>query len=396
MMLKGKKITVGVTGGIAAYKAADIISWLKNNEADIQVAMTPSACKLISPVTLKVLSGRVVVTDIWDESSDWHVPHINISDCELYLLVPATANIIAKAANGIADESVSASLLATKATVLCAPAMHTRMYENPATQKNLETLKERGWIMIEPDSGRLACGDVGKGRLADIEAIKNAVLAFFNPSKPLSGKKVLVSAGPTYEYIDPVRFIGNRSSGKMGYALAEAAMSAGAEVALVSGPVHLTAPPGIRVINVVSALEMETAVKKEYTDSDIVIMAAAVADYRPEVYASQKLKKDGQPWQLKLIQNPDILADLGKDKGRRFLVGFAAETQKLDNYARKKLREKHLDLIIANDVSREDAGFNVETNIITAYYGATSENYPCMSKKEAAEKIIELIVRLQN
>jgi phosphopantothenoylcysteine decarboxylase / phosphopantothenate---cysteine ligase len=393
-MLKGKKITVGITGGIAAYKAAEIVSWLHAEGADVQVAMTKSACEIITPLTMKTLSGKPVLTDIMDKSGFWHVPHIDLANCDLYVLVPATANIMAKAATGIADELISASLLATTAPVLCAPSMNNKMYEHPATQHNMAVLRERGWIMVEPDSGRLACGTQGKGRFPEPQIIKDAVLAALTPQQSLSGKKVLVSAGPTHEYLDPVRFISNASSGKMGYALAETAAQAGAEVTLVSGPVSLTAPPGVMVINIGSALEMEAALNEEFAASDIVIMTAAVADYRPAKTAANKIKKEQLDARLELVKNPDILAGLGKKKNKQFLVGFAAETDNLEQYARQKLIEKNLDLIIANNVAEIGAGFGGDTNIITAIYGGQSESYPLMSKKEAAAKIIALIVKL--
>lgn len=395
-MINGKKITVGITGGIAAYKAAEIVSWLYSGGADVQVAMTKSACQIITPLTMKTLSGKPVLTDIMDQSGFWHVPHIDLANCDLYVLLPATANIMAKAVTGIADELVSASLLATTAPVLCFPAMNNKMYDHPATQRNMAVLRERGWSLVEPDTGRLACGTQGKGRLAEAETIKNAILAALQPAQPLAGKKVLVSAGPTHEYLDPIRFLGNASSGKMGYALAGAAARAGAAVTLVSGPVALTAPPGVRVINAVSALEMEAAMNQDFADSDIVIMAAAVADYRPSVISGHKIKKDQPATKLELVKTPDILAGLGQKKSGQFLVGFAAETENVEQYARKKLLEKNLDLIIANNVLQEGAGFNGDTNIITAIYGEQSDQYPLMSKKEAAGKIIELIVKLLN
>ncbi len=390
-MFRGVKITVGITGGIAAYKAADLVSWLSQNGAEVRVAMTKSACEIITPLTIKTLSRYPVATDIMDAGAAWHVPHIDLAACDLLLLIPATANIMAKAAHGIADEIVSAILLATKAPILCAPAMHTDMYENPATQENMAILKARGWQMIEPDAGHLACGAVGKGRLADLDSIKDAISAFLAGKQKLAGKKVIVTAGPTYEYIDPIRFIGNRSSGKMGYAIAAAAKAAGAEVVLVSGPTALSDPPGIKVKRVVSAAEMAAAIAADYADTDIVIMTAAVADYCPEQTATEKIKKNEQQLSLTLKRTPDILSQLGKDKGSRILVGFAAETTNVDEYATRKLQEKNLDLIIANDISEEGAGFDVDTNIITAISAQKIQKYALMSKTEAAKEIIELI-----
>lgn len=396
-MFGGKRVTVGVTGGIAAYKAAELVSWLHQNGAETRVAMTPHACEFITPLTLRTLSGHEVATDIMSQDAAWRVPHIDLAGCDLLLLAPATANILAKAAHGLADDLLSAILLATKAPVLCAPAMHTDMYNHPATQENLALLRRRGWRFIEPGWGRLACGAQGQGRLADMQTIKEAVTAQLLTPALLTGKKVMVTAGPTYEYLDPVRFIGNRSSGKMGVALAEAARDAGARVTLVLGPSALADPPGLEVRRVVSAREMYDAVWRDYGDMDIVIAAAAVADYHPEQAAPQKVKKGGEQV-LRLTPNPDILASLGAEKGGRFLVGFAAETQDVTAYAKQKLRQKNLDLIIANDVSAPGAGFDADTNIITAIYpaadGVQSRQWPLLSKQEAARRIIALIAEL--
>lgn len=397
-MLNGKKITVGVTGGIAAYKAADIVSWLTQQGALVQVAMTEAATKLISPLTLKTLSGRPVALDIFSQSGDFQVPHIDLADCDLLLLLPATANILAKASHGLADDLLSATLLATTAPILAAPAMNTKMYQNPATQENIATLQKRGWQMIEPGYGRLACGALGQGRLADLPVIKEAIQGMFGATGAFSGKHVLVTAGPTYEYIDPVRFIGNRSSGKMGYALAEAARNAGATVTLVLGPSALPDLPGATTLRVTTAAEMYDAVWQCYEAQDIVIMAAAVSDYRVQEQAAQKLKKEAD-CTLQLVQNPDILLSLGQHKAGRFLVGFAAETNDLTSYAAQKLKQKNLDLIIANDVSAAGAGFDVDTNIITAIYPEEAElcveTWPLLSKKVAAQRIMELIYALQ-
>lgn len=398
-MFAGKKITAGVTGGIAAYKAADIVSWLHQNNAEVNVVMTQGAAAFITPLTMKTLSGRPVAMDIMDTGSDWQVPHIDAAQCDLFLVLPATANILAKAAHGLADDLLSAALLATAAPILAAPAMHTQMYANAATQANLALLKERGWSFIEPGYGRLACGAVGQGRLADLETLKEAVSrALLGPAGPLSGKKVLVSAGPTYEYIDPVRFIGNRSSGKMGYALAKAAAQAGADVTLVSGPTALPDPLGLATQRVTSAAEMYDAVWQHYPAADIVIMAAAVADYRPMEAAAEKLKKGSGDHTLSLTPTRDILASLGQAKGNRFLAGFAAETQALETYASRKLRDKNLDLIIANDVSAPGAGFDHDTNIITAFWPQAGrvekKAYPLLSKDAAAKEIIRLIDEL--
>ena len=396
-MFTGKKVTVGVAGGIAAYKAAEIVSWLNQQGAYTQVAMTQSATRFITPLTMKTLSGHPVAADIMSEDDAFKVPHIDVADCDLLVIVPATANFLAKAAHGLADDILSAAILATKAPILCAPAMHVHMFSNPATQENLAILQSRGWKMIQPGFGRLACGTVGQGRLADVEIIKEAIREALVPSGPWQGKRVLVTAGPTYEFIDPVRFIGNRSSGKMGYALAEAARDAGAEVTLILGPCQLPDLPGGKTVRVTSAEEMDRAVWSCYEAQDMVFMAAAVSDYRPESISPQKTKKGG-PETLSLVRNPDILASLGKEKGHRFLVGFAAETENLPAYAAEKLRQKNLDLIVANNVASPGAGFDGDTNIVTMIYpkgeGQAIEEWPVMSKREVARHIVDFIVQL--
>ena len=395
-MFEGKKITAGITGGIAAYKVAELVSWMKQNGAEVSVAMTKAATEFITPLTLKALSGRPVAVDIMDTSSDWHVPHIDLAACDLLLLAPATGNILAKAAHGIADDLLSATLLACTSPVLCAPAMHTDMYNNPATQENIRILTERGWQFIEPGWGRLACGAVGQGRLADLEQIKERICAVLQNGS-LTGKKVLVTAGPTYEYIDPVRFVGNRSSGKMGFAMAEAARQAGASVTLVSGPTALPDPAGIKTKRVVSAQQMYDAVWQEYPEADIVVMAAAVADYRPEHMEERKMKKGGEQ-SLTLVRTKDILASLGEQKERHFLVGFAAETNDLLSYAQDKLKRKNLDMIVANDVSQPGAGFDGDTNVVTVLYPQDGQlqrqDYPLLSKKAAAIQVMELIAQV--
>lgn len=396
-MFSGKKVTVGVSGGIAAYKVAEIVSWLKQNNAATHVIMTRHATEFITPLTLRALSGQAVAVDMMSGDAAWNVPHIDLAACDLFLLAPATANIMAKAAHGLADDLLSAALLATRAQVLCAPAMHSDMYNNPATQANMDILRGRGWQMIEPGWGRLACGAVGQGRLAEIAEIKSAAERLLLADGALAGRRILITAGPTYEYIDPVRFIGNRSSGKMGLALAAAAALSGARVDLVLGPCALPAPPGVNTRRVVSAQEMYDAVWREYVHSDIVIAAAAVADYRPAQAAAQKIKKGGEQ-NLCLQANPDILASLGREKGGRFLVGFAAETDDVLASAKQKLRQKNLDLILANDVSAPGAGFDGDTNIVTAVYpqgdNLHSEQWPLLSKDEAARRIIRLIADL--
>ena len=396
-MFTGKRVTVGVSGGIAAYKAADIVSWLNQQGAYVQVVMTKSATEFITPLTMKTLSGHAVAVDIMSTDDAFHVPHIDVADCDLFVIVPATANIMAKARIGLADDMLSASLLATTAPVLCAPAMHTDMYNNSATQENLAILKSRGWSMIEPGFGRLACGRVGQGKLADVDTIKQAITEALQDDQLLAGKKVLISAGPTHEEIDPVRFIANRSSGKMGHAVAQAAVAAGADVTLIMGPSVLPDLAGGQTVRVVSARDMYDAFMERYPKTDIVIMAAAVADYRVANVADQKIKKSGE-MDLHLVKNPDILRTMGEHKTHQFLVGFAAETQNVDEYATKKLKEKNLDLMIANNVAKEGAGFDSDTNIVTAFWsdagGLNREEWPLLSKRETGKRIIEKIAQL--
>lgn len=388
-MFGGKRITVGVTGGIAAYKVAELISWLRKNNADVHVIMTRHACEFITPLTLKTLSGNSVVTDLFAADPSLLVPHIDLAQCDLLIVIPATANILAKAASGIADDMLSSVLLATKAPTVFAPAMNTNMYYHPATQNNIAILKARGCRFIDPDEGKLACGDTGRGRLADMDKIQAFVKEMLCPAFDLCGLRLLVTAGPTLEKIDPVRYIGNRSSGKMGYALAEAASRHGAEVTLVSGPTSLPAPAGVRLVNVESAQEMYDAVWKAYLTAQAVIMAAAVADYRPATSFQQKIKK-GEEQTIALVLTLDILASLGKEKGDRILIGFAAETENLLEYAQKKLEEKNLDMVVANDVTQEGAGFDADTNIITTITAQQElKRWPKMSKYDSAVKILE-------
>ena len=398
-MIAGKRFTVGITGGIAAYKAADIVSWLNQQGAHVQVVMTEAACRIITPLTLQTLSGHKVAVDMFSEEGVFAVPHIDVAACDAFIVLPATANILTKAAWGLADDLLSAALLATVAPVIFAPAMNVNMYAHAATQHNIAVLRKRGCLFIEPAQGRLACGTVGQGRLPDTETLKSELTRLLDRSEPhLQGQKVLVTAGPTYEYVDPVRYLGNRSSGKMGYALAQAAEQAGATVTLISGPVALNAPPGVNIERVVSADEMFEAVWRRYPDSDIVIMTAAVADYKPVCQAAHKIKK-GREQSLPLTANRDILASLGQEKGNRILVGFAAETENVLAYATEKLRQKNLDLIVANHVLTQGAGFDVDTNIVNVIRPAGDtvivEEWPLLEKKELARRLISEIARLR-
>ena len=395
-MMAGKKIVLGVCGGIAAYKAVEIVSRLKKAGASVQVIMTQGATKFVTPLTFRELSGNPVVHTMWDEPKTWNVEHIAIASwADCFLLAPATANIIGKLAHGIADDMLSTTLLATTAPVILAPAMNTNMYLNPITQQNIEKLRGVGYRFIEPGTGSLACGTSGPGRLPEPMDIVRAVEELLTENLDLSGKKILVTAGGTREPIDPVRFIGNRSSGKMGYALAEAAVQRGATVILISGPVHLPPPPGVTTILVESARQMRDAVMAEFAECDIVIKAAAVADYRVSHQASHKIKKTDDNLTLILEKNPDILAELGQLKKNQVLVGFAAETEDLIGHAADKLRRKKADMIVANDVSLPGAGFNCDTNVVKLLYkDGRVEELPKMSKKELAGLILDRIIVL--
>lgn len=396
-MLNGKKVVVGVCGGIAAYKAAEIISRLQKEGADLTVVMTEHAHQFITPLTLGTLARGEVLSSLFAEHPG-SVQHIQVAQqADVVLVVPATANVIAKAANGLADDLLSTVLLATSAPIIFAPAMNVRMYENAATQDNIFLLKSRGFKFVEPESGSLACGDIGKGRLADIENILNAIHKVLFLKQDFLNKHVLVTAGGTREAIDPVRYIANRSSGKMGYAIANAAHERGARVTLVSGPTSLDKPKGVNVISVITAQEMYDAVLDVFPETDIVIKAAAVADYRPERPALHKIKKETENLTLSLVKNPDILKELGKRKKQnQILVGFAAETDQVEAYAKNKLAEKNLDAIVANNVSIPGIGFGSETNAVTIFSkDGSSLELPQMAKSEVAHKILDEIIKLK-
>ena len=370
-MLTNKKVTIYVTGGIAVYKAADLVRQFIKAGAEVKVAMTASAQEFVTPLTFQVLSKHVVYTDTFDEKDAQFVSHIHLADwTELTVVAPATANIIAKMANGISDDFVSTALLATTAPRLIVPAMNQHMLENPATVRNMEALKSYGYEIMEPDTGFLAEGYEGKGRMPEPEKIVEAAqLVVLNNAKelPLKGKKVLITAGGTKERIDPVRFISNDSSGKMGYSLAKAARDLGAEVKLVTATNLLPIPYGVESIYVQSSEEMESEVLDKFHNLDMVIMAAAVSDYRPKTQANVKIKKTNEDLTLVLEKTTDILAELGKRKTGQFLIGFAAETNDVEHYALDKLKRKNADMIVANDVSKEYAGFNKETNEVTIF-----------------------------
>ncbi|CQR74585.1 Coenzyme A biosynthesis bifunctional protein CoaBC [Sporomusa ovata DSM 2662] len=395
-MSSGQNIVMGVSGGIAAYKAVEVVSRLKKAGCNVNVIMTKAATEFVTPLTFRELSGNPVVTDMWEEPKTWNVQHIALANwADVFLVAPATANIIGKIANGIADDMLSTTIMATKAPVILAPAMNTNMYLNPVTQQNLAKLAGLGYHIIEPAAGLLACGVEGPGRLPEPVAIVDKVAALLQNCQNLRGRRILITAAGTREAIDPVRYIGNRSSGKMGYALAGAAAGRGAEVILISGPANLPAPPGVSITRVETAAQMQAAVLAEFDTVDIVIKAAAVADYRPELVADQKIKKTGNTLTINLVKNPDILFELGQRKKQQILVGFAAETKDLMIHAREKLTKKNLDMIVANDITLPGAGFNIDTNIVKIIHkdGAVEE-LPQLSKQQVAEILLDKISTL--
>ena len=398
MDLTGRKIVLGVTGGIAAYKSAELVSRLRHLGAEVHVIMTRNAAEFVSPLTFQTLSANQVVTDTFQAPEYWNVEHVALAKlAEVFVIAPATANIIAKMAAGIADDMLSTTVLATKAPVLVAPAMNTGMWTAGATCANVKTLRERGIHFIGPDSGILACGDEGAGRMSEPEAIAEEICRILNPKRDLAGLRVLVTAGATRERIDPVRFITNDSSGKMGFALAEAARDRGAEVTVVCGSVSAAAPEGVRVIRIESAQELYDAMMHETPAQDIIIQAAAVCDYRAEKQSSTKIKKAaGQPLTLVLTENPDVAMEVGKiRKTGQTLVGFAAETDHIQKNAVSKLKKKNLDMIVANDVTAPGAGFNVDTNIATLITRDGSEALPLQTKRRLADVILDKILVLR-
>ena len=395
-MLKGKTIVLGVTGGIAAYKAVELLRLLTKAGADIHVIMTKGAMEFVTPLTFQTLSMNPVSTSLFNLISEREIGHIMLADrADLIIITPATANIVGKIANGIADDMLTTTVMASKAPVLIAPAMNVNMYQSPAYKENEAKLKERRVLFVEPARGLLACGWEGEGKLQEPQVIFEEARRALAP-KDLAGEKVLVTAGPTREEIDPVRFISNYSSGKMGYAIARAARRRGAEVTLVSGPTSLDEPYGVSVTQVVSACGMREAVLAMAAGSSVIIKAAAVADYRPALRADAKIKKTAAPKTLELIKNPDILAELGKNKGERLLVGFAAETCDLLQNAGKKLAEKNLDMVVANDISQAGAGFNIDTNIVKLLFkGGRVEELSIMGKEELADVILDRVVEMK-
>ncbi len=396
-MSEKKKILLCVTGGIAVFKAAGLTSQMSKAGYDVKVMMTQSAMKFVTPLTFQTLSRNHVYHDTFDEKDPSGVAHIDLADwADLVVIAPATANCIGKLANGIADDMISTTLLATTAPIMIAPAMNVHMYEHPAVFANMERLAEFGHRFIEPGEGLLACGYVGKGRLAEPEEILKAVQQFFEEeeNQVLSGKHVLITAGPTREQIDPVRFFTNRSSGKMGYALAEVAVSLGAHVTLISGPSNLKQPYGVDFIPVQSAEEMYKAVIEKYNEVDLVIKSAAVADYRPKVTFESKMKKKDGNLSIEMERTTDILKELGKRKSHQVLVGFAAETDDVTRYAKEKMEKKNLDMIVANNVSQQGSGFEGDTNQVFIYGRDGHEmESSLLSKRQVAEIVLKECLR---
>jgi len=392
-MLADKTIVLGITGSVAAYKAADLASKLTQAGAKVEVVMTEPATRFIAPLTLRSITGRAAVTDMFDPASQHNIEHVALGGAaDVVVIAPATASIIAKMAVGIADDMVTLTVLATKAPVIVAPAMDVDMFENPITQENLNKLKARGFIIVDPGYGRLASGKMGWGRLADVDKIIGTIKQVLGKSGDLAGKQVVVTAGGTQEPIDPVRHISNPSSGKMGYAIAEAARDRGAKVTLITAPTSLPEPVGVEVIPVRTTVKMKAAVAKAVAKADALIMAAAVTDYQPKTVAKTKIKKDAPSLTLELIRTPDIL---GEVKGDFIKVGFAAESEDIVANAKKKLQQKQLDLIVANDITDKKSGFGVDTNKVTIIsQDGKVESLPLMSKREVADKILDKVVGL--
>ncbi len=393
-MLQGKTVILGVSGSIAAYKIANLASMLVKLHADVHVIMTKNATNFINPITFETLTNHKCLVDTFDRDFEFHVAHVNLAQqADVMLIAPASANVIGKLAAGIADDMLTTTAMACKAPMLIAPAMNTNMYENPILLDNLKKLQSYGKEIIEPDAGMLACRDVGKGKMPEPEVLLAHILRVIAKEKDLAGRRVLVTAGPTQEAIDPVRFLTNHSTGKMGYALAEEAMLRGAEVTLVSGPGQLEPPLFVDLVPVVSAQEMCDAVLSRWEETDILLMAAAVADYRPETVSEQKVKKTDGPMEIPLVRTTDILQTLGERKAKgQFLCGFSMETEHMLESSRKKLKEKNLDMIVANNLNTDGAGFGTETNVVTLITPEREEELPLLSKQEAADRILDAIV----
>ena len=392
-MVAGKHIVLGVTGSIAAYKIASLASMLVKQKADVTVIMTRNATNFINPITFETLTGNKCLVDTFDRNFEFQVEHVSLAkQADVFLVAPASANVIAKAAHGIADDMLTTTLLACTCPKIFAPAMNTAMYQNPIVQDNIKTLERYGMEVISPASGYLACGDTGEGKMPEPEVLYEYIVKALT-TKDLAGQKVLVTAGPTQEKMDPVRYISNHSTGKMGYAIARAAMMRGAEVTLVSGKVNLQPPMGVRMISVVSAADMAQAVKEAAADQDIIIKAAAVADYRPGVTADEKLKKKDDELSIALERTEDILAYLGAHRrDGQFLCGFSMETEHMVENSRAKLEKKNIDMIVANNLKQEGAGFGTDTNVVTLLSKEDMIELPLLSKEEVADRLLDYIM----
>lgn len=398
-MLTGKTVVLGVTGSIAAYKMANLTSMLVKQHADVYVLMTKNATNFIHPITFETLTNHKTLVDTFDRNFNYNIEHVSLAKkADIVLVAPASANVIGKIANGIADDMLTTTVMACKCKKLIAPAMNTQMFENPIVQDNLKKLEHYGMTVIQPAVGLLACKDVGAGKLPSEEELMDYILQEIRFEKDLVGKKLLITAGPTVESIDPVRFISNHSTGKMGYALARVAAERGADVTLISGPVNLQAPRFVKLVPVVSAQDMFEAVKAHSAEADIIIKAAAVADYTPKAVADEKIKKSDGEAELKLKRTTDILKWLGENRAagkKQFLCGFSMETEHMVENSRAKLEKKNLDMIVANNLKVPGAGFGVDTNVVTLITRSETKELPQMSKEEVAAGILNEILRLQ-
>lgn len=393
MTTEGKHIVLGVTGSIAAYKIASLASMLAKEKADVTVIMTPNATNFINPITFESLTGNKCLVDTFDRNFQFQVEHVSLAkQTDVFLTAPASADVIAKAAHGIADDMLTTTLLACTCPKIFAPAMNTRMYRNPVVQDNMKTLERYGMEVITPANGYLACGDTGEGKMPEPETLYEYIIKALTP-KDMAGKRILVTAGPTQEKIDPVRYISNHSTGKMGYAIARQAMMRGAEVTLVSGKVNIQPPMGVKVVPVVSAADMAEAVKAAAGEQDIIIKAAAVADYRPSVVAKEKVKKKDGEMSIALERTEDILAYLGAHRREgQFLCGFSMETEHMVENSRAKLEKKNIDMIVANNLKQEGAGFGTDTNVVTLLTRDGMEELPMMRKEDVADRLLDAIM----
>ncbi len=395
-MLKGKTVVLGVTGSIAAYKAAELSHTLSKEGAEVNVIMTKNACEIIAPLTFERLTSNKCITDTFDKTTQYDVKHISLAKkADIFIIAPATANIIGKIANGIADDMLSTTIMACKCPVYIAPAMNTNMYENPIVQSNIQKLKDYGYKFIEPVRGVLACGDTGKGKMAEPKDIAQYVYKELAFKKDLKGINILVTSGATCEPIDPVRYITNHSTGKMGCAIGKMAMLRGAEVTMICGKMSVSPPPFVKVINAFSAEDMFNAVKEEYKKADVIIKAAAVADYTPSHTAKNKIKKNDGDMKIELKRTEDILKYLGENKGERILCGFSMETENLVENSKAKLNKKNLNMIVANNLNVKGAGFGTDTNVITVITKNEVTPLPIMTKEEAAGKILDKIKEMK-